>query len=58
MKNYRAMTVQQLREEVFGLGDNPIGMTKTQMVKWMEDYERTRNMTMEELLAEIKKLNA
>lgn len=58
MKNYKKMTINQLRNEAFATGINPLGMSKAQLVRWLEGTERAQAMTMDELLAHIKSRNA
>ena len=55
MKNYKAMKVDELRQEVLGTGTNPLGWTKAQMVRWMESHEMTKNMSIEELRELIRR---
>lgn len=58
MKNYKRMTITELREAAFATGINPIGMSKPQLVRWLEGTERAKAMTMDELLEHIKSRNA
>jgi hypothetical protein len=56
--NYKAMTKFELSKKIFALGDNPYGMTKAQMVKYLEDADIAQKMSTEQLLAHIRSMQA
>lgn len=55
MKNYKRMTITELRNEAFNTGINPIGMTKAQLIRWLEGTAKAATMTADELLDYIIK---
>lgn len=54
MNNYKLWTKDQLANKIMSYGDNPYGMTKAQMVEYLEGADTARAMTDEELLAYIR----
>lgn len=54
MNNYKLWTKDQLANKIMSYGDNPYGMTKAQMVEYIEGTEKAQTMTDEELIAHIR----
>ena len=54
MNNYKLWTKDQLANKIMSYGDNPYGMTKAQMVEYIEGTEKAQAMTHEELIAHIR----
>lgn len=55
MKNYRKMTLAELRSEAMATGINPLGMTKAELIRWLEGTAKASTMTADELLDYIIK---
>lgn len=53
--NYKLWTKAQLADKIMSYGDNPYGMTKAQMVEYLQGADEAREMTYEELLAHVMK---
>lgn len=54
MNNYKLWTKDQLADKIISYGDNPYGMTKAQMVEYLEGADKARTMTDEDLIAHIR----
>lgn len=53
MKDYSKMTIRELRDKIVATGSNPGGMTKKMMIESLENTEKARSMSLEELYAHL-----